>query len=125
MIEEFEVIGVSFDSPQAGASNGLNLDALTQRALKKLLQAADKVVDVNGFGIQRLAARESKQPAGQGAGTLGAALGMRQRAIQVGTGGELTRMAFGRFQIADDDHQQIVEVMGDASAQLPYGFQLL
>ena len=31
----------------------------------------------------------------------------------------------GHFQIADDDHQQIIEFMSDAAGQLSNGFHLL
>ena len=72
--------------------------------------------------LKRLLAREGEQPAGQvrapvgridgGAQTLGGALVMAHQLLD-------------QLQIAHHDHQQVVEVMGDAAGQLADRFHLL
>lgn len=58
------MIGVGFDFPKTRTSDGLDFDALSERALKEFLQAIDVVVYVDWLGIERLSARKCQQATG-------------------------------------------------------------
>jgi hypothetical protein len=57
--------------------------------------------------------------------SLGPAHGIVKGALQVGRAGQVLGTTHGGLQIADDDHHQIVEVVGNAAAQLADGLHLL
>ena len=55
---------------------------------------------------------------------MGTAHGVFHRALHVRIVA-FSRVALHRFQIADDDHKKIVEVVGDTTAKLTYCFHFL
>src|SRR3954447_15878694 len=117
------MIGVGFDFPKTRTSDGLDFDALSERALKEFLQAIDVVVYVDWFGIKRLSARKCQQATGQRRGSLRASFGVCERPVQIGSG--RLGVPFSCLEIAKDDHEQIVEVVRDPAAELPHRLQLL
>ena len=71
--------------------------------------------------IERLSPREGEQALGQLRGALGAG----QRIVERAFGARFDDAALGDAEIADDDGEQIVEVVRDAAGQLADGFHLL
>ena len=104
----------------------LHLDRLAQRALQEIGLAGDQLVEVERLRIEHLAPGKGEQPLGQRGGPLGAAPGAVDRAPQAGHRAPLYRVDIVArdLQIAEDDGQQIVEVMRHAAGQLPDRFQL-
>ena len=81
--------------------------------------AGDEFVDFEWLRVERLPARKGKKPAGQGGRPLRAARGVGQRAAAGRGARDLPGLALRGFEIAQHDHQQIVEIVGNAAAQLP------
>jgi hypothetical protein len=120
-----EMVRVDLDVPEAGRADGLDLDVLAQRALDEVGGAHKELVDVEQFRIEGLPPGERQQTARQRGGALRAPHSVRQRAIETRVGCLLGGLALRCFQIADHDHQEIVEVVGDAAAQLADRLHLL
>ena len=76
-------------------------------------------VEVEKTGIERLAAREGKQPLGERRRALGAKDRVRDGALYPDGRSALGfAPALGDVEIAQNDHQQVVEVMRDAAGEL-------
>jgi hypothetical protein len=88
--------------------------------LQKLAEACEKCVQIQLFGAERLAARKSQQPMRQGCGALRAAHGVVQQPAQVCRRGvaQCAGDPLRAFDVADDDHQQIAEVVRNTTAEL-------
>ena len=106
----------SASTVQASAARlGAHLDPLAERAVEQVGHAADQLVDVDHLGLERLAAGEGEQLAGQ---RRGAARGLDHRL------GEADPLVLGEPGPAQhvgralDDGQQIVEIVGDAAGEL-------
>ena len=69
------------------------------------------------FGIERLATRERQQSLRKGRRPLRAAHGVIDCVLHVRMSG-LAGMALHCLQIPKDDHKKVVEVVGNAAAQL-------
>lgn len=118
----FELPGIGEGGPEAALQLGRDLDILAQGAPQELAHAEDQRVAVDLDRMQRLAAAEGEKALRQ----FGAALAGRQdridQALEIGP-------RLQRFRedvaIADDDGQQIVEVMGDAAGELADRLHLL
>src|SRR5581483_1224529 len=119
-----QMVHVRLNLPESGATDGLDLDAFAERALKKFLEATQEAVQVDWLRIESLTPREGEQPAGQRGRALGSALCVCQRAMQVGST-EVAAVALGVLQVSQNDHQQIVEVVCNATAQLSDRLELL
>ena len=94
---------------------------LAERARQQIGHADDQPVGVDRARIERLPAREREQPLGQLRGPLGA----DQRVVERAFGARLDHAALGDAEIADDDGQQVVEVVRDAAGQLADRLHLL
>jgi len=81
----------------------------------------DQFVGVHGLRIERLLARERQQTLGQ----LRRPLRADQCIVERAFGARLDDAALGDAEIADDDGQEIVEVVRDAAGQLADRFHLL
>ncbi len=94
---------------------------VAERAVEHVCQRADHVTEIERFGVQRLAPPEGEEPLCQ----IGALL--RRRHDELGGGLELRVVDFIEqdLRIAEDDGQEIVEVVGDAAGQMPERFHLL
>ena len=108
-----ELRGVDLDRPQAGIGMQLHDHLLAQGPAQHAGDLRQALVEVDHRRLQRLLAREGEQPARQ--------LGAAQRAVQR----FLDDLALPRVgllhrdvEIADDDAEQVVEVVRDAAGQL-------
>ena len=81
-------------------------------------------VGVDGLGLQRLLAREGEQPLGQAAPPA-ARRAARARGSASTSGDGWAMPALEHLEGADDDGQQVVEVVRDAAGKLAEGVHLL
>ena len=106
-------------------------DLLADRATQYLLHPGDGAVETQRTGLDDLSAGEREKLVGQQAGTLGCQLDLfhvperlfplRPRSSCCG-GGQL----FGNERcVVQNDGQKVVEVVRDASRELPKAFQTL
>ena len=114
--------GVGHDRPQIGGEAGLDLDRLAQAPAQQLVHAAYQVVEIEAPGAQRLAPRIGQQLLGQAGAALGRDADDLELAAQRRGHVPVIHQKLG---IAEDDGQEIVEVVRDAAAQLADGFHLL
>ena len=118
----FELAGVDGHRRGAGLEIEVDLHVLAERAGHDLGHALDEAVDVDRRRPQRLAAREGEKPASQ----LGAAQGGGQRlGRQLVVRRPLLELLAQQVEVADDDAQEVVEVVGEAAGQVADGFHLL
>ena len=84
-------------------------------------------VEIEALWLEGLAARECQQPVRELRGTAGALQRMLERLLQLGdeVTGLLRDAALDGVEIAEDDRQQVVEVVRDAAGELADGFELL
>ena len=123
----FELIAVGEDVPDAAGEGGLDGDALAERAAQEIGHAGDQLIGIDGFGIERLAPREGEEPFGQDCRAL------RAPHRRIGQPDEIALrllhlVGFAPAQgveIALNDHQQVIEVVGDAAGQLADRLHLL
>ena len=94
---------------------------LAERAVQQIRHAEDQPVGIDRARIERLQPRKRQQPLGQ----LRRPLGADQRVVERAFGARLDHAAFGDADIADDDGQQVVEVVRDAAGQLADRLHLL
>ena len=119
----FQLVRIDRHAPQAAREHRLDRDVLADRAADQVGHAGDQPVDVGGLRIQRLAPREREQLLGQRDGALCAARHLIDRAPQFAVVGR--SVAPDRFEIADDDGEQVVEVVRDAAGELADRLHLL
>jgi hypothetical protein len=120
-----QMICVDFHPPQPGRTNSLNLDFFAQGTLKKFGGAAEEFVDVGWLWIEWLPAGKGKQTACQRRCALSASHRISECAAERSVDRRLNRLMLSRFQIADHDHKEVVEIVCDASAQLANCLHLL
>ena len=84
---------------------------------------ADQLVDVDGLRIERLPPREGQKPLRQSRSAAGALHGVIGHAAQ--PRGVAREPALEKLDVADDDGEQVVEVVGDAAGELTDGLHLL
>ena len=94
----------------------------TKRSPQHLLHAIDQPRHIDRLRSQFLAAGEGEHALGQ----RGAAVGALHRAIDQTQQARIVRQSFAqKLQVAEDHHQQIVEVVRDAAGELAEALQLL
>jgi hypothetical protein len=71
-----------------------------------------------GFGSERLPSRECEKPARQSRRALGATSGIVQSSLEISGSCQLSRMPLRGLKVAEHNHQEIVEVVRDAAAEL-------
>ena len=118
-----ELVRIDHGVETGGRQPGLDFDRLGQRAHQQLRHILHQRADLDGSRLQRLAPRKGQQTLDQ----FGAATGGVERRSDVlagalGVGRQLFLQA---AEIADDDRQQVVEVVGEAAGQLSDGLHLL
>ena len=92
---------------------------------RKSTEPDNELIDVDRLGIERLTTREGEQPAGQRRRALRTAYRIGEVALEISSLGHLASVALRRFDVAQHDHQEIVEVVGDAAGQLADRLHLL
>ena len=97
-------------------------DRLRQRAADQLGQAGDELADVDHLRLQRLLAREGEQALDQ---LHAAARRLQRRFDEFVEFGVIRTVILQRRQVADDDGEQVVEVVGQAAGQLANGLHFL
>ena len=118
-----ELMHIDDRAPQAAAQDRLQGDALAERSPQELRHVCYAFVCIRRQGFQRLQSGERQKSLGQ----LRRATGAAQRVFHVKSrarvlAGEAPQ---AEVEIADDDRQHIVEVVGDPAGQLTERFHLL
>src|ERR1700691_4576433 len=108
-------------------ADDLELHLLAKRRLEKRRQVPQQLVDVEHFGFQRLAPGESQQMGGQACGPLRAGERLidcaHQALLRRGVAG--FERPLGAVEVADDDSQEIVEIVRHAAGELADGVHFL
>ena len=99
----------------------LELDHLADGARQQRREIADQFVELHFAGFEHLAAGEGQHLAGEVGALARGADGFR-KALGAAV---IRQLAFEQFEIADDDGEQVVEVMREAAGQLTDGLHLL
>ncbi len=94
----------------------------SSRRVRHLVHALDDLVEVEDHGLHDLVAAEDQELARDAGGALGGVLDFLGVAMQRIVGGEL---AHEIVVVADDDPENVVEVMGDAAGELAHDLHLL
>ena len=106
----------------SAGDDGLDLDMLAEAAPQHVGHLPDQPAEIERHGAQRLAPREGQQMARQA----GAPIGTQQRVADSPQRRLVALHLAGEdVQIADDDLQQIVEVMGHPAGELADRLHLL
>ena len=117
-----QLVLVGLDRPQARRKHALELDLLAERPVQELRHVPDENVEVERLRLERLSPREGEQAAGQPRRALGALERHGDAAID------------SRFvapappddvETADDEGEEIVEVVRDAPGELADRLHLL
>ena len=123
---EFKLVGIGKRAPDAAAQHRLHGHLLAERAPQKVRHARDEAANIDGLGIERLLAREGQKPLRQrfrAARALHDVSGKTTQPCDID--GIAVERPGHRFDIADDDRQQIVEIVRDAAGELPNALHLL
>ena len=99
-----------------------DLDLLAERAGQQPRDLVDQIVDVDRCGLQRLAAGEGEQPARKSAPRNAASSASPASSSTVGV---LLHDTAQHVEIADDDCEQVVEVMRHAAGEVADRLHLL
>ncbi len=114
----FELTGVRLDGGQLRVERCRQIDVFADQPTDHLFEIADQAVQVQLDRGQDLLAAEGQQLPRQIAGALARPVDIHEdRILGVGIEPDFTQ--------AEDNREQIVEVVGDAAGQLPYGVHLL
>jgi hypothetical protein len=98
------------------------LDGRTERPPQEIAHIVDQPRDIDRFGPQFLAAGESEQALGQGGTALCGAAGAIDQAARAVVAVEASSQ---HFEIAEDRHQEVVEVVRQAAGKLAEAVELL
>ena len=102
----------------------MDADSFAQGPAHQVRHALDQLVRVQRLGGQRLAAGEGQQPLGECGRALGARHGVVEGAAHAGVRRH-PEPARDDLEIAGDDLEQVVEVVGDPAGELADGLHLL
>ena len=122
---EFEMIGIGLDRPETRTSDGLNFDTFTEGTLQKLLQTIQEIIQIDRLRVERLPTGECEQAASQCCCALRAPLGIGQCPLKIHAVSQAAAVSLGGLKVAKHDHQKIIEVVRDPTAELAYRFELL
>ena len=128
-----ELMRVGEGGPNAGAEHGLDADLGAERAAQHVEHAGDEAVDVDSLTARAPGGGRRQAAAGSAAPRCcapcrAASSGFVKLGAQLGSAPVLARsakLAPHCVEIAEDDGEQIVEVVRDAAGQLAHGFHLL
>ena len=98
---------------------------LAERAAQQVGHAGDELVASTGSRLQRLPAREGEQPLRQRGRALRAAASAMSTAGAAAGRRPSAQAALEQVEIAEDDGQQVVEVVRDAAGELADRLHLL
>ena len=118
----FDLRGIDQRRPQAVAERKLDRDILAERALQDRGGARDDLVEVDVARLQRLLAREGEHALGELRAARGRFVDRLHDRRELRILPDRIRQQLGH---ADDDGQQIVEIVRDAAGHLPDRFHLL
>ena len=118
----FELAGIGAGAADGGGEAGGEFDIFADEGAEETLHVGDDGVDVDDFEFEKLFAAESQELAGERGGAVGGLLNGFGFGMQRMAEGELVEHDFG---IAADDHEEIVEVVGDAAGEAADGFHFL
>ena len=98
-------------------------DAVAERAIEQVGHAGDERDRLDRFRTQRLLSRECEQLAGQRGGAVGTVGGI----VDMATGGDgiVGDLPSGEFEPAENHRQHIVEIVRDATGELPHRVHFL
>ncbi len=123
---DLELVGVGMDRPEPPGQHGLDRDLLADGAAQEIRHAGDQPADLDRLRLERLLPGEGEQALGQRGRALGAAHRLLGGALQDrGMLARIAQMPLHALEIAHDDREQIVEVMGDAASQMADALHLL
>ena len=117
-----ELRRVDLGGPQAARDHHLDVDLLAQGAPHHVFHAGQQAADLDRLRLERLAARERQQGAGQLGAALDAVHGVLDALLDLG---QAVGAARDQLQVAADDLQQVVEVVRHAAGQLADGLHFL
>ena len=118
----FQFAAVGECLPQVRSQRLLDADVGTQRSAQQVGHAPNDVVEVDDGRFERLFPREREQAVGQ----FTAAFRRPESIVEVFPSlGIAAHALFQQLQIADDDGEQVVEIVRDAAGELAHGLHLL
>ena len=118
----FEFGDVDHDRPDAPADVELQRHRAADAGIEHFAHRVDAFGDIDDLRVDALPPRECQQLAGEGGAALGRRFDRRQRPLALGI---VANHFPQRVKTAADDHQEIVEIMGDAAGQLAERVELL
>ncbi|GJD67564.1 hypothetical protein MMMDOFMJ_0480 [Methylobacterium gnaphalii] len=122
-----ELVRIGPGAPEAARLHRLDLDRLAERAPQQLRHAGDEAVRLDRLGRQGLLAGEGEEAVGQRRGAVRALQPLLNIVLELPPVCRLAaiRLTLQHVQVADDDRQHVVEVVGEAAGELAHRFHLL
>src|SRR5271166_4800554 len=117
-----ELAGVGASATDGRSKIGGEFDIFADERAQQALHIGYDGVDVDDFEFEKLLAAEGEKLTGEGGGAIGGLLNGFGLGMQSIFGSELIEE---NFSVAADDHEQIVEVVSDASGETADGFHFL
>ena len=117
-----ELAGIGASAADGGSEAGGEFDIFADEGAQETLHVGDDGVDVDDFEFEKLFAAEGEELAGQSGGAVGGLLNGFGFGMQRMAEGELVEHDLG---VSADDHEEIVEVVGDAAGEAADGFHFL
>ncbi len=117
-----ELTGIGASATDGGSETGGEFDIFADERAQEALHIGDDGVHVDDLEFEKLLAAEGEKLTREGSGAIGGLLNGFGLDVQRVFGSELIEENFG---IAADDHEQIVEVVSDASGETADGFHFL
>ena len=121
-----QLVRVDARAPEPAGQNDLDGDLLADRSSQEIRHFGDQPVDVDGLGFERLLSRKGEQALRQEAARWAPRMAFSaSRSRLPPSESRRLQLALKGFQIADDDRQQVVEVVRDAAGQVADALHLL
>ena len=127
-----QLVGIGEGGPEPAALHGFHLDRLAERPAHDLRHAGDQAVHLQRLRLERLAPAEGEQAVGQLRRAVRAllrhadmAFERRRERFRPAVPGIAREPPLHHVEIADDDGEQVVEVVGDAAGELADRLHLL
>ena len=123
---DFQLVRIGVGAPEPACQDRFDGDLFAQCPPQQIGHAGDETTNIQGFRLEWLLARERQQSLRQRFGAPRAAhciVGRSLAAVDIQP--LFSQVSLQRFEIADDDGQEIVEVMGNAARELADAFHLL
>ena len=118
----FDLAGIGAHRAQFRARDHYQIDVFADQPGEQFEVFGDDGVQIEDLGSEHLLAAESQKLPGEGGGAIGGIGNLLGRPAHAGVGPDAIQQKFG---VAGDDHQQIVEVVGNAAGQTTDGFHFL